>query len=129
MSAKSFAFWIRQSAIVVLAYLIASNLVASLEEWLEMVYTNNSSILEIARWIRKLGRVLVWILFLKWLKMPWWIVGLALVTLYFSVYCLAGNFVANSCALLLAWSVFRRDSAESSSAPGVDSAEATDNPQ
>ena len=113
--------WLRHPAGVLVLYLAVSNLVASFEEWLELAYPNQVDILEAARWMRKLGRVGVFVLFLALQRMPVLLIGFTLVVLYFSVYQLAGNFVANSCALLLAWTVYRLRKTESSTAGSVES--------
>jgi hypothetical protein len=101
MSRKPFIQW--NPLWILLAYLVASNTVASAEDLLEMYVQTDANGLLVLKWTRMLARVGVFVVFGLLLKIPKPIIFIGLVILYFSVYSFSGNFIANSCALLLGW--------------------------
>jgi hypothetical protein len=113
--------WLRHPAGVLVLYLLSSTLLSSAEEWLETIPNQAQIALVTARWARKIGRVALWVVFVRWQKMPWLFILGGLIFLYLSVFSLSGNFVANSCALLLAWTVYRLRETESSTAGPAES--------
>ena len=106
MSRKPFIQW--NPLWILLAYLVASNAVASAEDLLEMYVQTDATGLLVLKWSRMLARVGVFVVFSLLLKVPKLFIFLGLSILYFSVYSFSGNFIANSCALLLGWVVTRR---------------------
>jgi hypothetical protein len=106
MSRKPFIQW--NPLWILLAYLVASNAVASAEDLLEMYVQTDATGLLVLKWTRMLARVGVFFGFGLLLRMNRWVLFLALGVLYFSVYELSGNFIANSCALLLGWVITQR---------------------
>ena len=121
MNLLPFSKWLRHPAGVLVLYLLSSTLLSSVEEWLETIPNLSQIGLDAARWTRKTGRVALWVIFVRWQKMPWLFILGGLIFLYLSVFSLSGNFVANSCALLLAWTVYRLRKTESSTAGPAES--------
>jgi hypothetical protein len=106
MSRKPFLHW--NPLWILLAYLVASNAVASAEDLLEMYVQTDATGLLVLKWTRMLARVGVFFGFGLLLRMNLWVLLLAIGVLYFSVYSFSGNFIANSCALLLGWVITQR---------------------